>query len=46
MKQENSNELKEILDKLEKFRDNIHDYDYDEYVIWHLDEAIKQLKRI
>ena len=43
---ENKHELNEILKKLQKFRDFIYDFDYDENALWHLDEAINNLKRI
>lgn len=46
MKTDNREELKELIKKLALFRDEIYCYDYDEYALWHLDEAIKQLKHI
>lgn len=46
MKAENRDELEYILKELKQLRNNIYDYDYDEYVLWHLDEAIKQLDRV
>ena len=44
MKTDTVNDIKNAISTLQSFREDIFDYDYDEYVIWHLDEAIKHLK--
>ena len=46
MNSENRKELETLIEKLKKFRDEVYDYNYDEYALWHLDEAIRQLERI
>ena len=46
MKTDTRNELRELIERLENFRDEVYDYDYDDTALWHLDEAIKNLKRI
>jgi len=40
------NELRELIERLKTFYDDVYDYDYDEYALWHLNEAIKHLERI
>ena len=44
MKTETRAEVREEIRRLENMRDEIYDYDYDEYLLWHLDEAINHLK--
>ena len=46
MKQDNREELKELIKKVEQFHDDIYDYDYDDTALWHLNEAIRNLKAI
>ena len=46
MKTENREELKGLIKQVEQFREDIYDWDYDETALWHLDEAIRQLKHI
>jgi len=46
MKTDDREELEILIDKLEEFRSDIYDWDYDDRVLWHLDEALRQLKRI
>ena len=46
MKTDNYEKLNEIINELVIFRNDIYDYDYDEYALWYLDEAITQLKRV
>ncbi len=46
MNGDNRKELKDLIKKVEQFRDDIYDYDYDETALWHLNEAIRQLNFI
>ena len=43
MKQETIEEVREEISRLQNLRNDIYDYDYDEYLLWHLNEAIKHL---
>lgn len=46
MKPDNRKELEEIISRLEQFKQEIHDYDYDADTIWLIREALGRLKQI
>lgn len=46
MKKENYKTLESIIDELEKFKKEVHDFDYDYETLWNLDEALRSLRNI
>jgi len=46
MKTETTEEIREALRGLKVIYNNIYDFDYDEYALWHLNEAIEHLKEL
>ena len=46
MKPDNRQELAEIIARLEQFKKDVHDYDYDADDLWLINEALGRLKQI
>lgn len=46
MKTETAKEIREALRGLKVIYNKVYDFDYDDYVLWHLNEAIERLEEL